>query len=171
MALRPAESRYIVNRPWTRYGDAPLALGLMTPRRKMASSAYYPGPKARRPLMGGKQPYWYVFDYTLDSRASGDAHIVTGKNFTLVAFMGDASQSKQGADTFRTQFYHVVDKHRGFRFSRVGENETNCVGTATDPFVLRRPYPMPAETSLQNLTQNRATAENMIQIVAYGLMD
>lgn len=168
MALRPAERPYITDSPWLGRGAAKIMLGLMTPRRKLASSAYFPGPRARAPLYGGKQPYWQVFNYSLNSRQSGDSRIVTGKNFTLVALMGN---SNQAGLSFRTQFYHMVGPGLGFRFSRVGENFSNHVGSATDPFILRRPYVMAAETSLQNRTQNLTTNTNAIQIVAYGLMD
>ena len=168
MALRPLDSPYVLNRPWAGQGPARISLGLMTPRRKLASSAYFPGPRARLHLRGAKMPYWHVINYSLASRESGDSRVVTGKEFTLVALMGN---SDQAGESFRTQFFHLIDKRRGFRFSRTGLNVGNALGRATDPFILRRPYSMPNETTLLNRTQNLATVTNAIQIVAYGLMD
>ncbi|MCI0402700.1 MAG: hypothetical protein L0212_04160 [Acidobacteria bacterium] len=158
----------MLNRPWQRGGPIRLSLGVMTPRRKLASSAYYPGPQARIPLAGGKIPYWYVVDYTLAGRDSGDGRIVVGKHFVLVALMGSASQ---GAGSFRTQFFHVLGTQKGFRFSRTGLNFGNALGAATDAFFLRRPYPMPNETELLNRTANLNAAQNVVQIVAYGFQD
>lgn len=168
MALRPLDSPYVLNRAWAGYGPVRIALGLMTPRRKLASSAYFPGPRARLHLRGAKMPYWQVINYSLDSRESGDSRVVTGKDFTLVALMGN---SDQAGESFRTQFYHLVDKRRGFRFSRTGLNVGNALGNGADPFILRRPYSMPSETALLNRTQNLATVTNTIQVAAYGFMN
>jgi hypothetical protein len=63
----------------------------------------------------------------------------------------------------------MVDDVNGFRMSRTGINNANIFGTAQNPFILRRPFPMPNNCSLLNKIANMTTNTNAVQLVFYGM--
>lgn len=146
------------------------ALGLITPQRKLASRAYYPGPVVRFALGDSKRAYWHVLDYTLAARRSADNEIIPQDGFVLMALTGNS----QRAPGFRTQFFQVLDGKNGLRWSRTGVNFPNLLGSGALPFVLRRPYPAPELRAILNRVGNLDTVDaqtNAVQIVLYGVKD
>ena len=142
--------------------------GLMLSYAKTASRAYLPSALERRSLGKNKQPFWWVFDYDLQSQASDDDAIAPTANFVALSMMSTSSQ----AAGFRTQFRQMADnKGLGFNFSRVPVDNANLFGTAQYPAFLKHPYPMPNHLSLLNRTANKAAAENVIQIAIFGVRD
>lgn len=139
------------------------ALGMWLTYRKLASSGYTPGPRARARL-AGKLPFWYVIPFTLAARQTLEFRITTGKRFYLLAITANSSQ----AAGFKAQLY---DASRKQRFSDRGVNFGNLCGRAAQPFLYRRPYAFEPITPLLARIQNQATAANSGQIVLYGVSD
>ncbi len=148
-------------------------LDIILPRRKLASRAYAPGPRAREGLQF-KVPRWYVFNFTgvgqvagtLGPRQASEARVVTGRNFYLLAIIATSTQVAAGG--FRAQFY---DARRKKRFSDRGINFANLAGSAQNPFLERRPYFIPAQSPILMRAQNLETVANQVQIVLYGVED
>ena len=173
MPMLVANSRKPFRRgPWPRkQGVFPRGwpFGFLMPGYGLATSAWLPGPKDRRALGEQRVPYWLVVNYTLNALASGDDQFLPTGNFCALAFM---ASSTLGPGSFQTQNFQLADTQgQGFRFSRTGIIDLNCIGTAQAPFVLRRPYPMPDLLSLLNRISNRNTAANTVQIALYGLRE
>jgi len=82
------------------------------------------------------------------------------------------STATQGPGSFQSQCFQVIDRQGGgFRFSRAGVIQENCFGTAQNPFIWKRPYPMQDLFSLMNRIANRATVANTIQLAFYGVQE
>lgn len=138
------------------------ALGLMTPRRTLASSAFLPNATEQHALPAGQQPYWHVMNYSLAARGSDDSDILPDNSFTLLAILGSST------GVGRTQFYQVIDGESGARMSRVGVNFANVLGSAQNPFLLKKPYRMPDRMQLLNRTGDLSNAANTVQVVLFG---
>ncbi len=146
-------------------------LDIILPRRKMASVAYAPGPRAREGL-AFKVPRWYVLNFTgvgqaagtLAAREAAEARVVTGRNFYLLAIIASSAQ----VAGFRAQ---LMDAGRKRKFSDRGLDFGNLAGTAQNPFLLRRPYFIPQRTPIISRAVNLAIVANQVQIVLYGVED
>jgi len=143
--------------------------GLLLPETGLASSAYVTTPKDRRALGKQRVPFWQVINYTLGALVSGDDQVMPVGNFVALALVGT---SEQGPTSYQSQDFQLVDEQgQGFRFSRVGVIDSNIHGTANQPFIFRRPYPMPDLLSLLNRTANRAAVSQNIQVCIYGVRE
>ena len=157
-------------KPWWR-GNPPSgqSFGYLLPTSLV--TALYRVPTARdiRALGRNKVPYFWVINYNaMASQDTADDQIAPTSNFVLLSMQYTSSQ----AAGIRSQLFQVADDSgNGFRFSRVGVDGDNMFGTARHPLYLRRPYPMPNNYSLLNRTLSKATAENNVQLVLYGVKD
>lgn len=147
--------------------------GLLLPRRTLRTRAYVPDARDRMALGHGKLPYWHVMNFSLASQETQDGAIVPTDNFILLAMMGTSTPFTVGVDLpFRTQSFQLTDTSgNGVRFSTVGVDGENFVGTAQRPMIIKRPYPTPNMLSILNRTANRSTSANTVQLAFYGVKD
>ena len=163
----------VLGGPWrrARSGTFPRGwrYGFLMPQFGLASSAWLPGAQERRALGLNRSPYWHVIDYAPGALASLDDEMLPTGNFVMLALM---ATSTQGPNSFQSQFFQVLDRQGGgARFSRVGVIDENQFGRAQNPFIWKRPYPMPDLFSLMNRTANRATVANTVQLAIYGVQE
>lgn len=145
------------------------ALGLWLPERKLSSPAYVPSPKARLGLRY-KRPIWYVVTFSILSQQTSYARISVGKNFRLMAVLGQGSAASPADGNGSFQF-QVFDNARRTPFSEIPILSGVGVGTAAQPFIIKNPYQFADTSPVQIRIQNRASATNLIYIALYGVSD
>lgn len=137
------------------------ALGVWLTYRKTATSAYMPGAQSRAPLRF-KLPAWYVVNFALGARLNAEDRITTTPRFWLTYLIGSSSL----AAGFRLQLY---DSEKNLR---LGDplNFQNELGSAQQPFILRKPHFFETRSPLLIRVQNQdvSGATNNIQVVAFG---
>jgi len=137
------------------------ALGLWLTYRKTASAGYVPGEVSRR-FLRGKVPAWYPVNFALAARLNAEDRVTTAPLFWLVYLIGSSTL----AAGFRLQLY---DSEKN---QRLGDplNFANGVGSASRPFILRKPYFFTCRSPLLIRVQNQDTsgATNNIQVVVVG---
>jgi len=148
------------------------ALGLWLTYRKLATAGYVPG-EVSRSFMKFKVPAWYVVNFALTARLNSEDRIVTSTDFWLVALLGSSSL----APGFRMQLYDTAVRLRMpdgsvKKGQRLGDplNFANELGSAQQPFFLRKPYKFTCRTPVLVRVQNQdvSGATNNIQVVAFG---
>jgi hypothetical protein len=137
------------------------ALGLWLTYRKVATAGYVPG-VASRSFLRYKVPAWYVVNFALTARLNSEDRIVTSTDFWLTELIGSSSL----APGFRLQMYDSASN------KRLGDpvNFANSLGSASRPFILRKPYKFTCRSPVLIRVQNQdvSGATNNIQVVAFG---
>jgi hypothetical protein len=137
------------------------ALGLWLTYRKVATAGYVPGPRARAPLKF-QVIGWDVLNFALAARLNAEDRATTPPNFWLTHLIGSSSL----AAGFRLNLY---DSEKN---QRLGDplNFANCLGSASRPFILRKPHYFQTRSPLLVRVQNQDTsgATNNIQVVIVG---
>jgi hypothetical protein len=143
------------------------------PYRGFASRIFLPS-DAELEAIGDKMPYAFVlFDPSMIAGLSTGtiAAQQTARGYTsqpdgcyITHLVGSSSQAAgfvlQIYDTERQQLWTP----QPIRFN-------NVLGTAQQPFWLKKIYKLPANAQLQCRVTNLATAANFIQVVGWGLRD
>jgi hypothetical protein len=145
------------------------ALGSWLPRRKLASPAYVPSPRARRGLRY-KKNVWYSGTQTLAPGATGYIRASVAPGFALMMILGQATQAgnPDGQGSFQVQ---IFDTARRQGFSEKAIADVSGVGTAQNPFILKNPYRFTGTVPLLCKVQNHSTLANKITVVFYGVSD
>lgn len=140
-------------------------LGLYLPNDRVLSRLLVPSPKDRMALGLDRYPYWYVMNYTLASRDSGDNRVIPDKDFTALMLLASTNRD---VPSFHAGFFQVIGEG-GYRFQRVSVDSRNMFGTAQFPFLLKRPFHHPDGEPLLNRVINLLTLVNTVQVVVYGV--
>lgn len=137
------------------------ALGLWLTYRKLATAGYVPG-EVSRSFIKFKVPAWYPVNFALAARLNAEDRIITSTDFWLMCLMGTSSL----APGFRLQMYDSATNQR------LGDplNFANGLGSAQNPFILRKPYKFTCRSPVLIRVQNQdvSGATNNIQVVAFG---
>lgn len=148
------------------------ALGLWLTYRKLATAGYVPGDVSRS-FLQFKPIQWYVLNFSLAARLNAEDRFVTMTDFWLTHLVGSSSL----APGFRLQLYDTAARVRlpdgtWKRGQRLGDpaNFGNQLGSAQQPYILRKPYRFTCKTPVLARVQNQdvSGATNNIQIVAVG---
>lgn len=148
------------------------ALGLWLPRRKLASAAWVPGLRARKPLYG-KRYFALVFDYVLPANQTLERRFSVTSDYIWWGITISSSVGGTSANPgFRVQVLQIPPNRKsGNRMSRTGVNDVNFGGSAKDPFLLRKPYRFRGGSSILIRVQNMQNSSNTIQVVLHGGQD
>jgi hypothetical protein len=151
---------------------AKFPMGLWLTYRKLGTAAFLPIQRDRQKLRL-TTPYWYALDFSLPPQLNAEDRISVTSPFWIVCLMGSSSVEGAAGPSpgFRAQFY---DAGRKQRFSYQSENNGVLLGSAQEPFWLRRLYLLRPNSPLVCRVQNLDTVgpgNNAIQIVVYGYQE
>lgn len=152
-------------------------LGLWLSTGKLASRAFVPSAKDRKPLLG-LRPFWQVFggqtgDVTIPANQWVELRQVCQSDFIAHSIMISTTVGGTSANPgVRAQIRDMSTMPgKGSKFSISGVNDVNFGGSARHPFFLRKPYRFRAGHTIVVRIQNLQASANNVQVVISGVID
>lgn len=157
----------------TQKAPNPFVPQILTYRGAWGSKYHLPDPNFLAAL-GNKMPFAFTLFDSAQVGAIGSQQTLRGMSsqqpgcwiLQLVASSRLATDNTVG--DFVAMFY---DTEREQIWSQQPIDFSNGQGSAGQPFILKKPYLMPADGQIQSKVTNLSTDNNSIQIVAWGVRD